>query len=612
MTTNYTLQDVQNVFAKTGSTLNSKYASQDPNILYLQAQSSIMNAGNYERVKDSRGEGILDTTTGQFVAGINIGDGAGVTDDAAAQRISAQKRAEQGITLGQTIATDPTATNPTGLTTPAQTSNPQTEQTEAQRQAAIAAGGQQPAPQGTTPTPATPAAPVSTYTGPSVVDYLASIGQPSDFASRALLAQKLGIQNYSGTASQNTQMLDTLRKGSGGGASTPPASGAGTGTGSGTGGSSGTGTGTGAGGTAEPETGTKSFLDIYNDALKASGLTDIKAEFDKVQKEYDDMANELNDKIIDVNSNPWLSEGVRLAEVKKLQDRYDGKMGILTNKLKIYDSLYQRAQSEARFVATGIQEDQQKMMELAQNEAEARAKLLEINPANFKEVRGGLYDIKNDSWVVPPKADDSPTGGVLSTLPLSIQNRVLSLSTGFGSNEIVKRFNAVVEGLNQINGISSSSQNPADHQAIVYAFAKSLDPDSAVKEGEYETIRKYAQSLVNRYGKEITNAINGTGFLSEKAIADIKTTMNNNFNNRRPSYDNLYNQTGRVIDNIAGLPVSDEVLIDYASGLTDTSFSGGSDDPDNISIGSTFNGADGFIYLRTGEDSFEAVGSVAK
>ena len=45
----------------------------------------------------------------------------------------------------------------------------------------------------------------------SIVDYLKSIGKPSDFASRTALAQQYGITNYSGTAEQNTQLLNTLR-----------------------------------------------------------------------------------------------------------------------------------------------------------------------------------------------------------------------------------------------------------------------------------------------------------------------------------------------------------------------------------------------------------------
>jgi flagellar biosynthesis chaperone FliJ len=52
-------------------------------------------------------------------------------------------------------------------------------------------------------------------TGTSIVDYLKSQGQASDYASRATLAAKQGIQNYTGTAQQNTQLLGILNKPSG-------------------------------------------------------------------------------------------------------------------------------------------------------------------------------------------------------------------------------------------------------------------------------------------------------------------------------------------------------------------------------------------------------------
>src|SRR5699024_4178254 len=53
----------------------------------------------------------------------------------------------------------------------------------------------------------------SSYTGDSVVDYLKSKNQPSSFAHRKKLAQQYGIKNYSGTAAQNTRLLNALRGG---------------------------------------------------------------------------------------------------------------------------------------------------------------------------------------------------------------------------------------------------------------------------------------------------------------------------------------------------------------------------------------------------------------
>jgi hypothetical protein len=57
----------------------------------------------------------------------------------------------------------------------------------------------------------------------SIVDYLKSIGQPSDFVSRKKLAEQYGIKDYRGTAEQNIQLLALLKSGqkpTAGGAST--------------------------------------------------------------------------------------------------------------------------------------------------------------------------------------------------------------------------------------------------------------------------------------------------------------------------------------------------------------------------------------------------------
>lgn len=157
--------------------------------------------------------------------------------------------------------------------------------------------------------------------------------------------------------------------------------------------------------------------------------------------------------------------------------------------------------------------------------------------------------------------------GVLSSLPTSIQNRVIGLADGVKNTDIAKKYLATADSINIVNGIDAKSKNPADHQQIVYAFAKALDPDSAVREGEYATIKKYAQGAFSRYSKEISNAINGTGFLSEDAIKNIQATMNNTYTSRKPLYDTKVNETARIINNIAGADVASELMTDYSAGI---------------------------------------------
>lgn len=61
------------------------------------------------------------------------------------------------------------------------------------------------------PTGSYAAATVPSYTGNSIVDFLNSSGQASDFNSRAALASKYGISNYTGTADQNMALLNNMR-----------------------------------------------------------------------------------------------------------------------------------------------------------------------------------------------------------------------------------------------------------------------------------------------------------------------------------------------------------------------------------------------------------------
>lgn len=59
-----------------------------------------------------------------------------------------------------------------------------------------------------------PSKPQGNMTTDSIVVYLNSIGVDSSFKNREKLAKQYGISNYRGTASQNTQLLALLRKGS--------------------------------------------------------------------------------------------------------------------------------------------------------------------------------------------------------------------------------------------------------------------------------------------------------------------------------------------------------------------------------------------------------------
>lgn len=162
------------------------------------------------------------------------------------------------------------------------------------------------------------------------------------------------------------------------------------------------------------------------------------------------------------------------------------------------------------------------------------------------------------------------TGGIYDQLDYRTANAVISQGNGFSSDPTVKTYNALVSAANLINGVDPNTQNPADHQAIVYNFAKALDPDSVVREGEYATIKKYSQGLASKYKGEINQAVNGTGFLSPAAIQAIQAATQNRVSSYTPQYQNVRAQTAARINSIAGAPVADQVLLDFEGGYTNT------------------------------------------
>lgn len=192
------------------------------------------------------------------------------------------------------------------------------------------------------------------------------------------------------------------------------------------------------------------------------------------------------------------------------------------------------------------------------------------------------------------QADGADKGGqgIYDVLDFRTANAVVGEANKFNSSDIVKRFNSVQQAYNTISQVDPASKNPAEHQAVIYDFAKALDPDSVVREGEYETIKKYAQPIFSKYKGEIENAFYGTGFLSNEAISNIKATIENRYAAQGKQYQNKASETARVINTIAGQDVAGMVLQDYTGGAYSAG-GGGEQSPDGLSDDEAYQ-----IYLQ--------------
>ncbi len=142
-----------------------------------------------------------------------------------------------------------------------------------------------------------------------------------------------------------------------------------------------------------------SFKEVYNSVTDSIGLADVKKQMDFFQKKIAFMDDELADKIADVNENPWLSEGVRTTEIRKLQDRYDLKKAPFAANLTTMENLWNDGREEARYVATqalqqynterNFQLDQiQEMQDQAEKQFEAGLALYNAN----QKAQDSAYD----------------------------------------------------------------------------------------------------------------------------------------------------------------------------------------------------------------------------
>ncbi len=153
-------------------------------------------------------------------------------------------------------------------------------------------------------------------------------------------------------------------------------------------------------------------------------------------------------------------------------------------------------------------------------------------------------------------------GGVLGLSNQQIDN-ISPLVTQFQNSPIVRNYNVLGEARNFANSISNTTKNPTDDQALIYTIAKALDPDSVVREGEYATVQKYAQSWAQAYGKSVSQAFLGTGFLSTEARQNIKATLEARFRATEISYKNLSTETERRINLIGNTDKGGQLINNY-------------------------------------------------
>lgn len=307
----------------------------------------------------------------------------------------------------------------------------------------------------------------------------------------------------------------------------------------------------------------QTFIDTYSDVLKQFGVGTVKTQLEDVNKKYTDLQNQKADDIAKINDDPWLTEGIRLKKIDSINNKYEVREKNLTGQITNLQKIYSDGIDQAKFVAqeaTNIAHNQavldqnlliqkmslaEKALEFDQNQTKGTADLQEYQYAQAQGYSGSFLDYQRENANLKAKAGSGLLGGLTAA---QINQTVNQIAGSFDNEPLVKNFGVLQEANNFVKSLSNTTTNPVDDQGLIYALAKSLDPSSAVREGEYATAQKYAQSLVQSYGKSVTQALAGTGFLSTDARENIKKTIESKYQASLQSYNNLYSQYQQRID----------------------------------------------------------------
>jgi len=149
-------------------------------------------------------------------------------------------------------------------------------------------------------------------------------------------------------------------------------------------------------------------------------------------------------------------------------------------------------------------------------------------------------------------------------LTQSQSQRVLQIAGQFDNEPMVKNYNVIGEANNFVKSLGEKGGgNAGDDQALLYAFAKAMDPGSVVREGEYATVQRYAQSWADTFGFKTARIFSNSPFLSDDARKQMKATIEKRAASAKTSYDNIYNEYGRRIERQSGVQSGKDYLTNY-------------------------------------------------
>ncbi len=166
------------------------------------------------------------------------------------------------------------------------------------------------------------------------------------------------------------------------------------------------------------------------------------------------------------------------------------------------------------------------------------------------------------------KASIARAGVGASGLDSGTLSKVQSIANQFDSEQSVKNFQVIAEAKAFLDSLGTGQGGSAgDDQGLLYAFAKVMDPNSVVREGEYNTVQRYAQSWADTYKFNAKRIYSNSPFLTDDAREQMKSTVSAKAKASLDNYQNIYDEYGRRINKITGSKDGVDYLTSYAKGF---------------------------------------------
>lgn len=216
---------------------------------------------------------------------------------------------------------------------------------------------------------------------------------------------------------------------------------------------------------------------IYQDAYNGLGLSTIKQQYESYLKQEADLNKELQDRVLGINNNPWLSEGIRVKQIEKMQDSYRTRLDTLSHLMQLSDSLYKQGLSQVDGIVNGVQADLASTAASVQKINDAITNIKKDN--SVQSVGGRELLINNVTGEVVadlgPSSPSSSTGGQYTLSPGQTRydasgNIIASVPKSTTTSTATSQKEDINSAVSQLQQIVKQNQwwgvNPDDYQQI--------------------------------------------------------------------------------------------------------------------------------------------------